>query len=114
MTHFCEEEVGNWWSGKDVYLRNPRGKGKCKGKERGKNSSVQSKESSGNKGNDKSNDKGKGKSSGMEEEIAEGEKERRPLDPVEIMQRGYEKCLSCAISEVRSTCASPFPYFFPS
>ncbi|OWT40277.1 hypothetical protein C362_02057 [Cryptococcus neoformans Bt1] len=99
MTHFCEEEVGNWWSGKDVYLRNPRGKAKCKGKERGKNSSVQSKESSGNKGNDRSNDKGKGKSSGMEEEIAEGEKERRPLDPVEIMQRGYEKCLSCAISE---------------
>lgn len=114
MTHFCEEEVGNWWSGKDVYLRNPRGKVKCKGKERGKNSSVQSKESSGNKGNDRSNDKGKGKSSGMEEEIAEGEKERRPLDPVEIMQRGYEKCLSCAISEVRSTCASPFPHFFPS
>ncbi|WVQ76915.1 hypothetical protein IAR50_006594 [Cryptococcus sp. DSM 104548] len=33
---------------------------------------------------------------------AEGEeevRERRPLDPVEIMQRGYEKCLSCAITE---------------
>ncbi|AAW45190.2 hypothetical protein CNH03270 [Cryptococcus deneoformans JEC21] len=98
MTHFCEEEVGNWWSGKDIYLRNPRGKGKGKGKERDKSSSVQSKESSG-RGNDKSNVKGKGKSSAMEEEVTEGEKERRPLDPVEIMQRGYEKCLSCAISE---------------
>lgn len=27
------------------------------------------------------------------------EKQRRPLDPVEIMQRGYEKCLSCAAAE---------------
>lgn len=25
---------------------------------------------------------------------------RRPLDPVEIMQKGYEKCLSCASKEV--------------
>nr|ODO02146.1 hypothetical protein L204_00873 [Cryptococcus depauperatus CBS 7855] len=35
--------------------------------------------------------KGKGKESER--------RERRALDPVEIMQRGYEKCLSCAISE---------------
>lgn len=114
MTHFCEEEVGDWWSGKDVYLKDPKGKGKGKGKERDKSSSVENKGSSGNKAHGESKDKGKGKSSGVEEEVAEGERERRPLDPVEIMQRGYEKCLSCAISEVRFTFASSFLRFFPA
>ena len=35
-------------------------------------------------------------------------RQRRPLDPVEIMQRGYEKCLACMLNEVSvhdlSTC----------
>jgi hypothetical protein len=32
---------------------------------------------------------------------AEGGKlHRRPLDPVEIMQKGFEKCLACAAAEV--------------
>ncbi|WVQ85132.1 hypothetical protein IAT38_007297 [Cryptococcus sp. DSM 104549] len=61
LTHFCEEEVGDWWAGKTWYLAADQGKGK--GKE------------------------------------GEGELKRRSLDPVEIMQRGYEKCLSCAIAE---------------
>nr|KIR47371.1 hypothetical protein I312_03132 [Cryptococcus bacillisporus CA1280] len=109
MTHFCEVEVGDWWSGKDVYLKDPKGKVKGKGKERDKSSSVANKGSSGNKAHGESKDKGKGKSSGVEEELAEGERERRPLDPVEIMQRGYEKCLSCAISEL--TRPLPLPAF---
>lgn len=31
---------------------------------------------------------------------SEGGRHRRPLDPVEIMQKGYEKCLACAATEV--------------
>lgn len=31
---------------------------------------------------------------------SEGGRHRRPLDPVEIMQKGFEKCLACAASEV--------------
>ncbi len=41
--------------------------------------------------------KGRGEDDG---EGIEGGRRRKPLDPVEIMQKGFEKCLACVIAEV--------------
>ncbi|KAK8844567.1 hypothetical protein IAR55_006414 [Kwoniella newhampshirensis] len=81
LTHFCEEEVGDWWAGKEVYLVNQKDK------------EERRKEGSGK-------EKGWAKEAWKKGQGEEGDgKERRPLDPVEIMQRGYEKCLSCVTAE---------------
>ncbi|ORY22119.1 hypothetical protein BCR39DRAFT_552141 [Naematelia encephala] len=89
LTHFCEVEVGSWWAGDPAYLVNG-----------GADATSDAPKS------DKADDRGP---SGWARKVWQrGAKEsdegrkRRPLDPVEIMQRGFEKCLSCVTAEVSS------------
>ena len=111
LTHFCEQEVGQWWAGKEPYLIDSTS-----------SSSNQSAASGGDEMKSSAFDRERDVQQRMESAMAdEGpsgwasrawrtrgaranthseEAKRRPLDPVEIMQRGYEKCLSCVMSEV--------------
>ncbi|WWD22884.1 hypothetical protein CI109_107379 [Kwoniella shandongensis] len=92
LTHFCEEEVGDWWAGREVYLVSQKEKERTR--RRTQDSGTAASSSSNGKEKEWAKEawkKGKG-------EEGDG-KERRPLDPVEIMQRGYEKCLACVTAE---------------
>ena len=91
LTHFCEVEVTQWWAGKEEYAA-------ASVDAASSDAGSSAREESGSGGwaskawksiTDKSTDKSNA------EEV-----KRRPLDPVEIMQRGYEKCLSCVLQEV--------------
>lgn len=76
LTHYCEEEVARWWAGADDYMTSD---------------------------DDASGWAARAWKRGAESEAggaAASRRHRRPLDPVEIMQKGYEKCLSCAAAEV--------------
>jgi len=81
LTHFCEVEMGAWAAGRGVYALD--GVGDVNGADWGKAAwqAVNAPDGNGAKG-------------GM------GKRKKRALDPVEIMQRGYEKCLSCFTNEV--------------
>lgn len=81
LTHFCEVEVGDWWAGAEGYLAEA-----SDGKEGGMS-----------KWGKIAWSKGRGEDDG---EGIEGGRRRKPLDPVEIMQKGFEKCLACVIAEV--------------
>ncbi|KAL1408900.1 hypothetical protein Q8F55_005714 [Vanrija albida] len=75
LTHYCEEEVARWWAGADDYMTSD---------------------------DDASGWAARAWKRGAESEAGGAtavRKHRRPLDPVEIMQKGYEKCLSCAATE---------------
>jgi protein phosphatase PTC7 len=80
LTHFIREEIDLWWKGDVIYTEPiPNGnKGKKSWSETWRDSKTQE-------------DDGLGLEEGMK---------RRKLDAVEIMQRGFEKCLSCVMSEV--------------
>jgi protein phosphatase PTC7 len=80
LTHFIREEIDLWWKGDVIYTEPiPSGnKGKKTWSETWRDSKTQE-------------DDGLGLEEGMK---------RRKLDAVEIMQRGFEKCLSCVMSEV--------------
>jgi protein phosphatase PTC7 len=82
LTHFIKEEVDLWWKGDPIYTEpipsGSGGKGKKSWSEAWRDSKTQE-------------DDGLGLEEGMK---------RRKLDAVEIMQRGFEKCLSCVMSEV--------------
>jgi protein phosphatase PTC7 len=80
LTHFIREEIDLWWKGDAIYTEPipSGGKGKKTWSETWRDSKTQE-------------DDGLGLEEGMK---------RRKLDAVEIMQRGFEKCLSCVMSEV--------------
>ncbi|WVQ94097.1 hypothetical protein IAU59_001175 [Kwoniella sp. CBS 9459] len=113
LTHFCEEEVGDWWAGKEVYLvqtssKNRHGSqasGSTPDKNRTKSVHSQAGEgqSQPKQGWAKElwedRDKIKSTATTSGQEGQEKQRERRPLDPVEIMQRGFEKCLACVLAE---------------
>ena len=80
LTHFCEVEVGQWWAGAEGYLD------EAALEERGMSGWAR-----------RSWTKHRGEDS---MEGLEGGRKRKPLDPVEIMQKGYEKCLACVLAEV--------------
>lgn len=84
LTHFIKEEIDLWWKGDSIYIESTptTGKGKRSWSEKWRDSKTKE-------------DDGIGLEPGMR---------RRKLDAVEIMQRGFEKCLSCVMSEV-----SPIP-----
>lgn len=71
LTHYCEEEVERWWAGAEDYMTTDE---------------------------DVSGWAARAWKRGSEER--KERRHRRPLDPVEIMQKGYEKCLACAAHEV--------------
>ncbi|WVW81446.1 hypothetical protein I302_103440 [Kwoniella bestiolae CBS 10118] len=117
LTHFVEEEVNDWWVGKEYYLA-PKGndiggierseqikqKGKEKEQERPRGWARESweKKGEGSKVNMSTTSTTHTRhSSGTGKALKNGKhrKERRPIDPVEIMQRGFEKCLSCINAE---------------
>ena len=81
LTHFIREEVDLWWKGDPIYTESASSAGK-KGKKTWSETWRDSKTKE---------DDGLGLDEGMK---------RRKLDAVEIMQRGFEKCLSCVMSEV--------------
>jgi hypothetical protein len=110
LTHFCEKEVDEWWKGAPEYLSSA-GKGNSADSEAGKPKERRrirlSIGGGGGGGADLSGGwaqkvwkAGERAKEGMMRE----ESRRRPLDPVEIMQRGYEKCLSCFLKEVSESC----------
>jgi len=74
LTHFCEVELGSWSAGKGVYAVEG-GSGGSTGEKWSEAAWKNAKQSP-----------GKGK--------------KKAVDPVEIMQRGFENCLSCFTSEV--------------
>lgn len=80
LTHFIHEEIDLWWKGDPVYTEpvSSGNKGKKSWSETWRDSKTQE-------------DDGVGLEEGMK---------RRRLDAVEIMQRGFEKCLSCVMAEV--------------
>lgn len=80
LTHFIREEIDLWWKGDPIYIEPiPNGsKGKKTWSETWRDSKTHEDDALG---------------------LEEGMK-RRKLDAVEIMQRGFEKCLSCVMSEV--------------
>ena len=89
LTHFCEGEVDSWWSGKDEYVSSLT-----------EGSSVGATETDdGPHAWARGVATGNGDQGDMSTGLSPG-KRRRPLDPVEIMQRGFEKCLACAVKEV--------------
>lgn len=86
LTHFVREEIELWWKGDPVYTEPlPSGSGGG-GKGKGKKSWSEAWRDAKTKEDD-----GIGLDTGLR---------RRKLDAVEIMQRGFEKCLSCVMSEV--------------
>lgn len=107
LTHFCEREVAAWWAGADEYVEHApsQGKGRGKGQGKGEGESVLGPEDGvsgwtrrlwpraqpGTIGAEARDDDAHGLPDGVR---------RRKLDPVEIMQRGFEKCLACVLQEV--------------
>lgn len=83
LTHFVREEIDLWWKGDPIYTESgSSGKVGGKGKKSWSDAWREAKTKE---------DDGTGLEPGMT---------RRKLDAVEIMQRGFEKCLSCVLSEV--------------
>jgi hypothetical protein len=79
LTHFIREEVDLWWKGDSIYTERAGGrKAKKTWSEAWRDGKTKEDDTLG---------------------LEEGMK-RRKLDAVEIMQRGFEKCLSCVMSEV--------------
>ncbi|WWC85491.1 uncharacterized protein L201_000355 [Kwoniella dendrophila CBS 6074] len=144
LTHFVEEEVSDWWNGKEYYLSSPKTNKSNKGKEKEKMIDKSSMENDQVKAKDQQQKKKQGwaretwenrsnfnkpsssssisvsastspkspissqpsRHSSSEAHVTsqsqaqkEDERERRPIDPVEIMQRGFEKCLACINAE---------------
>lgn len=107
LTHFCEVELGLWDQGLGVYADQDGGGSKSVqsgewskkawenamdpkgGKDSWAKTSATSLEGAGGTGK---------RSSASLSSRAKGK--RKALDPVEIMQRGFEKCLACFINEV--------------
>lgn len=87
LTHFCEAEVRRWWDGKEEYVEDLLADqtwdkfwpGNTRYKVRLKADDA----------------------AGLPQGLR-----RRKLDPVEIMQKGFEKCLSCFLKEVSLPWAS--------
>ncbi|WWC57761.1 uncharacterized protein I303_100296 [Kwoniella dejecticola CBS 10117] len=139
LTHFVEEEVADWWSGKEYYLVSTgESTAQAKGEDQRQGQS-QKKGEEVNEEVDQPRKQAKTKAHGwaretwenrlnrnmsssasvssspssssspaafapatatpMTGEKTDGQRERRPIDPVEIMQRGFEKCLSCINAE---------------
>ena len=82
LTHFCEAEVRRWWDGKEEYIEDVMVEGWA---EKLFAANVRFKVKL------KAED-----AAGLPQGLR-----RRKLDPVEIMQKGFEKCLSCFLKEVR-------------
>ncbi|WWC67154.1 uncharacterized protein I206_101061 [Kwoniella pini CBS 10737] len=102
LTHFVEEEVADWWNGKEYYLISKE-KGASKDEKSQYDSSLKKKnQSQGWARESWENKLNRNMSSSALTSSSEKfnrESERRPIDPVEIMQRGFEKCLSCINAE---------------
>lgn len=100
LTHFCEVEVGDWWAGVEAYLAEP---GLSSKTPREEEETARRKASLADEGLNGWRRRAwkVGNSSDREDayDLVDGRR-RRPLDPVEIMQRGYEKCLACVLAEV--------------
>ena len=95
LTHFCEVEVAEWWAGAEAYLDEVVLE---KMKQRGSGERVQQEQ-------DINGWASRAWAAGRGGEDAEGLQDgrrRKPLDPIEIMQKGFEKCLACVTAEVRS------------
>jgi hypothetical protein len=112
LTHFCETEVTAWWAGKEEYLE------QIPGGVTGAEETLRMQAASADEGvhgwagklwkGREARGNGHGLGLGLSDEDASGVREgwrRRTLDPVEIMQRGFEKCLACVLAEVSSTTA---------
>lgn len=80
LTHFCEREVDLWQNGKSVYAMD------------------QSSLTSNSKGNQDWTKK-VWEAGGLKFSTGAVARKRKSVDPIEIMQRGYEKCLSCFTAE---------------
>lgn len=119
LTHFCEVELGDWWAGAEFYLYDDKtnkkrkvdvGGGAETGKKEGSKESVKTVHRGdtvveSNEGKQWAKDvwasaTGKNAKDKKITAATEEGRTRRPLNPVEIMQRGYEKCLACATAEV--------------
>lgn len=79
LAHYCHTEVRAWWAGAEEYCED-----------------VPAVEEGRSGWWPKKLDK---RSKDDEAGLSPGRRRRR-LDPVEIMQRGFEKCLSCVLGEV--------------
>jgi hypothetical protein len=82
LTHFCEVEVRRWWDGKEEYVESVMEQGwaeKLFTANMRFKIKLKTQDAAG---------------------LPQGFRRRR-LDPVEIMQKGFEKCLSCFLKEVR-------------
>ncbi|KAL7420201.1 hypothetical protein Q5752_005167 [Cryptotrichosporon argae] len=85
LTHFCEEEVGRWWAGASEYVVADPAPDRRADDDAGRRwTHIWVRDRAGAESEDVGLEAGK---------------KRRPLDPVEIMQRGYEKCLACITAE---------------
>lgn len=81
LTHFCEAEVGKWWDGAEEYIERYEKTTSSKvGGSWVKQKWQEDMDTSG---------------------LEQGWR-RKELDPIEIMQKGFEKCLACALAEVSS------------
>lgn len=87
LTHFIREEIDLWWKGDPIYTEPTSG---WTGS--GKKGKAQHWSDAWKAARTKEDD-----GIGLED----GQR-RRKLDAVEIMQRGFEKCLSCVMAEVSS------------
>lgn len=110
LTHFCEVELGMWDQGVGVYADVTLGESGVEGKGKGEKVEERGKEWSKRVWENAMDPKG-GKNSWAKEAavamntadakgMGKGKGKRRALDPVEIMQRGFEKCLACFANEV--------------
>lgn len=87
LTHFCEVELGLWDRGIGPYSAG-RGETGLEGSEEwSKKIWENAKDSNG----------------GRDADWSSNHQGRKAVDPVEIMQRGFEKCLSCFVNEVSCT-----------
>ena len=93
LTHFCEVEVGEWWAGAEGYLALEVDRSKEEEVRRRREAALADEGVSG---------WARSAWTRRERDVGEGDGlgGRRPLDPVEIMQKGYEKCLACVTAEV--------------
>ncbi|KAK4685166.1 protein phosphatase PTC7, partial [Tremellales sp. Uapishka_1] len=85
LTHFCEVEVAAWWAGAEHYVI-----------EGGKADSGHYNPLAGK--NPWTWKTKRGQTDDDSQGLPTGQT-RRPLDPVEIMQTGFEKCLACVAAE---------------
>ncbi|EIW73408.1 hypothetical protein TREMEDRAFT_73064 [Tremella mesenterica DSM 1558] len=89
LTHFCEGELDSWWASREDYMMKADEKKGLEAVEVDDGPHAWARDGW------KEGEASEKEKTGLKAE----RRRRRPLSPVEIMQKGFEKCLACSLQE---------------